>query len=390
MRVNLANTNETLEIETSTAANIDVQVGYSDITAAAIDNPGVQRTKISSATTTIILAAPAASTTRFVQYLTVFNFGTIANTIKLKTDVGGIEYIHTQAVLQVGESLRIVNDKVELLDASGRLKSQSPADSEYAGDSRSFYKVGTAPEAAGSFYCHSKDSGFPGAWSVGTPGVNGRNTDGATVADAGCTNVGIPSIGKWYLRDLSVAGSIAGQYHLVDFLWVNTGLVVTTLTAQTFTQPTLPARDNGGTSNGLGIYAGILVTAATTNAGVISNITISYTNSDGTAGRTGTMAAFPATAVVGTFVPFQMQAGDKGIRSIQSITIGTSLVTGSISLVCYNPLVCLPALLANVGSLSFPKKLDLPLENGHCLLPLWLASATTAVTLSGTVYFINK
>ena len=28
--------------------------------------------------------------------------------------------------------------------------------------------------------------------------------------------------------------------------------------------------------------------------------------------------------------------------------------------------------------------------NGHCLLPFWLASNTTATNLTGTVYFVNK
>ena len=291
--------------------------------------------------------------------------------------------------MQQGETLRVVNDKVEVLDVSGRLKTQNTGLSEITGSSRALFKVGTAPEAAGQYYCFAKDNGAPGAWSPGTPGINGRNTDGTTAADLGCITVGNPSSGAWYIRDFNIAASQVGQFILADVLWVNTGLVVTTTTAQTITQPTLPLRDNAGTSNGHGVGEGLLVTTATTNAAVVNNITLQYTNSNGVAGRTGTMS-YPATAVIGTFVPFQLAQGDVGVRSIQSITLGTTLTAGAVSLICFNFLVTAPVPLANVGSLAFQRKLDLKLNNEHCLLPFWLASSTIATNLTGVVYFVNK
>ena len=291
--------------------------------------------------------------------------------------------------MQQGETLRVVNDKVEVLDVSGRLKTQNTGLSEITGSSRALFKVGTVIEAAGQYYCFAKDNGAPGAWSPGTPGINGRNTDGTTAADLGCITVGNPSSGAWYIRDFNMVASQPGQFILADVLWVNTGLVVTTTTAQAITQPTLPLRDNSGSSNGHGIGAGILVTTATTNAAVINNITLQYTNSNGVAGRTGTMS-YPATAVAGTFVPFQLAAGDVGVRSIQSITLGTTLTAGAISLIAFNFLGTCPVTIANVGSIAFQKQLDLRIENGHCLLPFWLASNTIATNLTGTVYFVNK
>lgn len=389
MQIHLSNTTHTLELETSVAGSIHYQCGFSDITSSAVSNPSDTQGIVSTATTTTIITAPAASTTRKVQYVSIYNAG-ITNTVKLKKNISATEYIIIGATLQNGESLRIVNDKISVLDAAGREKTQNTGDSEITGDVRSFLKIGTAPEAAGSWYCHSKDSGFPGAWSVGTPGLNGRNTDGTSANDAGCINIGNAGSGAWYLRDVNVSATVAGQFNLFDVLWVNSGLVVTTTTAQNITQPTLPARDNNGGTNGVGIYAGILVTAATTNGAAVTNTTLSYTNSDGVAGRTATMASFPQTAVVGTFVPFQLQAGDKGIRSIQSVTLGTSYVTGSISLICFNPMVSTSVPLANAGSLAYPKKLDLRLYDGHCLLPFWVASSTTIVSLNGNIYFVNK
>ena len=389
MQINLSNTTHVLELTTSVAGSVHYQVGYTDITSSSVGTPTDSFGIITTATTTIIATAPAASTTRKIQYVNVFNNGA-SNTIILKKDISGTEYNILQVTLQQGETLRVVNDKVEVLDVSGRLKTQNTGLSEITGDSRVIFKVGTAPEAAGQYYCFAKDSGAPGAWSPGTPGINGRNTDGTTAADLGCITVGNPTSGAWYIRDFNIAASQVGQFILADVLWVNTGLGVTTTTAQAITQPTLPLRDNSGTSNGHGIGAGILVTTATTNAAVISNITLQYTNSNGVAGRTGTISSFPATAVIGTFVPFQLQAGDVGVRSIQSITLGTTLTAGAISLIAFNFLGTSPVTIANVGSIAFEKQLDLRIQNGHCLLPFWLASNTTATNLTGTVYFVNK
>ena len=355
MQINLSNTTHVLELTTSVVGNVHYQVGYTDITSSTVTNPKDSFGIITTATTTVIVSAPTASITRKIQYVNVFNNGA-SNTIVLKKDISGTKYNILQVNLQQGETLRVVNDKVEVLDVSGRLKTQNTGLSEITGNSRALFKVGTAPEAAGQYYCFAKDSGAPGAWSPGTPGINGRNTDGTTAADLGCITVGNSASGAWYVRDFNVAASQTGMFILADVLWVNTGLVVTTTTAQTITQPTLPLRDNSGSSNGHGIGIGILVTTATTNAAVNNGITISYTNSNGVAGRTGTMS-FPATAVAGTFVPFQMQAGDVGIRSIQSITLGTTLGAGAISLIAFNFLGTCPVTLANVGSIAFEKQL---------------------------------
>ena len=388
MQINLSNTTHTLELTTTVAGNIHYQVGYTDITTASVTNPTDNVGIITTATTTTILSAPASSTTRRVQYLNVYNDG-VTNVITLKKDISSVDNILIKVTLQNGETLRIVNDKVETLDPSGRVKLQNQSDTDIQGDSRVIFKVGTAPEAAGQYYCFAKDSGAPGAWLPGTPGINGRNTNGTLSADAGCISAGTPSSGVNYIRDISISASVAGTFILADVLWVNSGLVVTTTTAQAITQPTLPARDNLGTTNGHGIGAGLLVTTATTNAAVSNNITLQYTNSNGVAGRTGTMS-YPATAVIGTFVPFQLAQGDVGIRSIQSITLGTSLVAGAVSLICFNFLATSPVPLANVGSLAFQRKLDLKLNNEHCLLPFWLASTTIATNLTGVIYFINK
>jgi hypothetical protein len=135
-----------------------------------------------------------------------------------------------------------------------------------------------------------------------------------------------------------------------------------------------------------GCMAALEVSTVTGNGAPVTTITISYTNESGTAGRTGTIASFPATAVAGTFVPFALQAGDLGIRSIQSITLGTSLVSGTVHLVVYRKLAALNLAQPNAGApkdaigLGFPRLYDNTVPFLVCL-----PNGTTAATVTGSL-----
>jgi hypothetical protein len=150
-----------------------------------------------------------------------------------------------------------------------------------------------------------------------------------------------------------------------------------------------------GTTNGEGCMIGMLTTTANTNAAVISNSTVSYTNSDGTAGRTATLSAIvgsqiPATPVIGTIVWFNLQAGDKGVRSIQSITLGTSLGAGAVSLLIARDIASIGTSIANVQTTRKLSDPGVRLWNGTCLLHCVLASATTATFFNGELTVQEK
>jgi hypothetical protein len=402
----LTATNQTLELVTSAATSTDVYVAFVDITTTTFA-PGQQNANIASATTTAILAAPAASTQRQVKFLSVRNKSTTASqTVTLLHDTATVERSLTATLtLAAGEVLEY-NDGTGFVvkNAAGQVKQTATDTIGQSGLALELLKIGTATEAAGVRYCFNKDSGFPGAWVPGAPGVNGWWTDASQATNAanpagatqcGCWQLPNPASGGYYLNQVGIAASVASMVELFDLLWYNTGLVVTTLTAQAITMPatSIPARDSAGTTNGEDWLAGIYVTTATTNAGAIANTTMSYTNSEGTAGRTATMAAFPATAVIGTFVPFELAAGDRGIRSIQSVTLGTSYVAGALSVMLYRTITCVPNPLANVGGIM-NKLTDDPtgtrLYNGTALCVRFLPSATTATTVSGCLRVVNR
>jgi len=240
-----------------------------------------------------------------------------------------------------------------------------------------FFKDTATAEAAGWLHSSFYIAGFPGAAVAPSPGLAGA----ALTSYAGQIPFPAPASGKnVYLAATDMADTGAGNIgavYIFDRLWHNSGIVVTTTTGQTINSVAFPARDLDGTINGRGIQVAIEVSTATGNGGNINTTTMSYTNSLGVAGRTATLPVFPATAALGTIVPFVLQAGDVGVQSIQSITLGTSYVSGAIHLVAYRHIAVTQSSSANTAAVRDALQLGLPL--------LWDNSVPWAVYLaSGT------
>lgn len=395
-------TTKSLELETSSAAQIDYVVSYADHTATTFV-PGMNQGTVSSATTTAILAAPAASTQRQVKWITVRNRSTTtAQTATLKLDVSATEYhLGAATTLGPGEYMRMnANGETQVYTSAGLLRSMQNDIAGFSGRSSVMVKAGTAKDAVGYYQAQAKDAGQPGAYVLGTPGLNGATFDcssGAGATVAGANILPDAGTGAYYMTAANIVGGNSEAIHLVDVLWYNTGLSVTTTTGQAVTFSGLPARDVDGSTNGEGVQAALYVSAATTNAGVITNTTLTYTDQDGNAGNTAAMFPVvgyqaPATAVIGTWIPFFLAAGDRGIRSVQTITLGTSYVTGSLSLVLYRPIMVLPNLAA-IGSLGHGQQFfsapGIRLYNDTCIWALTVGSANAAI-ISGTYTIIER
>ena len=249
-----------------------------------------------------------------------------------------------------------------------------------------FHKVTGTMEAAGVRHSLWYAAGMPGPASVPSSGLAG---EALTATIAGQLPWADPVTGETRLFRVAAAASGTLRLLLHDRLWQNSGLAVTTTTAQTINSVTLPARCPAGagapTTNGGFVGAAIEVSTATTNGSAITNTTLSYTNQAGTAGRTGTIASFPATAVAGTFVEFTLQSGDTGIRSIQSCTLGTSYGGGAIHLVMFRRIfgLELPDMSGRSEDMltaGYPRLFD-----GS--VPWWVAhpTATASITITGEI-----
>jgi hypothetical protein len=238
---------------------------------------------------------------------------------------------------------------------------------------------GTPTINAGPIRCYGNwnNSGLIGAASVSVAGINGQ-----AVALGGTGIVTIPRVNPpggttAYLAALEV-GQVPGPgtLLLIDRLWQNNGISPTVLTAQTLTPVAMSARDLDGSSNGRGVLAALeWGTAAGTGT---VNATISYTNSTGTAGRTAVLSSL-SSIIQGGFEFFPLQAGDEGVRSIESFTWSATHTSGTPVLVLFKPLAQI-----EVSAAQGPCSID-EITGGFPIIPdgtvyqlLWFPAITGA------------
>jgi len=146
-----------------------------------------------------------------------------------------------------------------------------------------------------------------------------------------------------------LSGTPGGWVMLCDRIWDNGNIDVTSTTSQTIASPTWPSRDATGGTGGTGVFLAVDVSVTVVGAAT-PTFTLGYTNQAGTASRSGAniFATVGAPAAGSTFL-IGLQAGDTGVRSVQSITLSNAWTSGTINVVAYRPLTMLQ-LLANFGS----------------------------------------
>jgi hypothetical protein len=202
-----------------------------------------------------------------------------------------------------------------------------------------------------------------------------------------------PPSNNAYLAGIEYAADRAGSLILVDRLWNNLIISTTSTALQTIGgMSTLPARDAVGSTGGYMVCLAAEVYSTTGNNAVVT-ITASYTNHLGTAGRTATCQQFFATCQGGTFVPFNLQAGDLGVRSVENVTLGATMSIGNVGLVLYRQLAFMPGFgvagtgfceqqqIADALTLGFPR-----LYSGTAMqLITCTSSSGTVFNLSGEV-----
>lgn len=255
---------------------------------------------------------------------------------------------------------------------------------------------GTTAHTAGMWYLLSQTGGNPAASSIlGT----GTNLAFQALTDATATAAGIQHGGdvggfKQIINASAFSASATTMpaiFMLVDLLGFYPITTVTTTGAQTLNNTVTLPRYTGGA----GVQA--IVVPSTVMGAATPTITLGYTNSVGTASRAtpstpalplgNTAAAVSSVVYSGTgsgkYGPFMPQAnGDAGIRSVQSISLSASYVSGVLNLLLVKPLLTMPMTTIGVAAErdllnqvpSLPKVYD-----GACLAWMMYAGAATPV-----------
>lgn len=124
------NTTDKLQLITSSTAALDVFVDYVDMdnTTKAV-TPGRQLTKISTATTTDIMAAPASGSTRKVKVVGINNTSaTTANTVTAQYNANATLYQIDSWIVGASERVRFIEGAGwSPIDSSGRVKTPTAA-----------------------------------------------------------------------------------------------------------------------------------------------------------------------------------------------------------------------------------------------------------------------
>lgn len=239
-------------------------------------------------------------------------------------------------------------------------------------------KDAVTAKAAGIPHTPWYGTGLVGAGAAPTGGLNGATFSGPALAGQVSMPAAVAGATSVILRASATQTANVGGVWLIDRQWGDVP-VVTTTTAQAIVSPAWVARDASASTSGVSVFLALECSSATGNAGAITNTTVSYTNSAGTAGRTATLASWPITAPAGTWVLFSLQAGDVGVRSVQSITLGTSYVSGAVHLMAFRWIAELPCPLASTPNLLSFTQLGRPTVWDASVLQLVYMPTGTAV-----------
>ena len=247
-----------------------------------------------------------------------------------------------------------------------------------------FHKVVSGTLVAGRPFCPLMFAGIPGAGTVPSPGMSGATLDRTL---SGCLSFPTTQAGQsiHLANFIGTTSANTGVLMLVDFLWWNSGINLTLTTSQTINSVTWPVRDENESTNGNGVYVGLFITTGTGTG--TPTLTLGYTNQEGTAGRTAnTIQATASSSALGTFYQFALQAGDTGVRSIETYQQSATWTSGVVHLVAYRIIASL-----DIVSIAQPEQLNiltggLPRAwNATCPVLLYIPTTTTTTSIYGSL-----
>lgn len=260
----------------------------------------------------------------------------------------------------------------------------------------------TSAAVAGEWHCLARGSGNPSSDTIYNTGTNlaFQSVSDTTTGAGGIQHGGNVTPATKHIVNASAGTSSAttapGMMMLVDLLGFYRITTVTSTSVQTLDNTiTIPRYTDG---------AGVMAFAWNTNATALGaatpTITLNYTNQSGTAGKT-TPAVLPTckTAAAnglimysgtgsGKYNPFiPLAAGDSGIRSIQSLQLSASYVSGEFSVALCRPIIGMP-----LGALGVVTERDY--VNGLPSLPrvydganlIWLYGSSLATPVNSSFF----
>ena len=247
-----------------------------------------------------------------------------------------------------------------------------------------YQKVFSAPKAAGSYQSGWMATGLPAAglapaaYTAGAGYTSDRNTTGALGQVNG-------AIQNWLAR-LSCGSQVNGSLLLVDRLWSCTGMGFAAATYTITTPGALPARI---TDNGLGVEAWC-EHYATPSGAASGTLTFNYLDEGGAAGA-GVIPAVVSAPVAGQTQPVPRAAGDLGVKSAVSVVTSATWTSGTAwGITLAKRIAEISVDQANVMKKEDWSQVLAKVHADACIQMIWLATATTAPSLLGSIDIGDK
>jgi hypothetical protein len=223
--------------------------------------------------------------------------------------------------------------------------------------------------------------GIPGTAVISTAGLGGE----ALTSYPGQLPFTNPPAGqKAYLARLAVSARTRATFTLCDRVWHNSGFNVTTTAVQNFTGcPDFNRDINNAVGVGEGIFVGVEYYAPLASSAAFS---ITYTNSAGVSGRTGSTGGLNTAMTTNGFAPITLQTGDLGVRSIQSASFSVAAASGTVSFIAYRPITIVGNMLDTSTNAIDALTSGLPEIYNDSVL-FFIMNGVSSASLNGSITF---
>lgn len=254
-----------------------------------------------------------------------------------------------------------------------------------------FFKFFNLTPVTGTMYSLWNYLGSPGKGdSVPTGNKSGQFFTSAASLVHGQLPFSNPGAGSSYLAVFNGSSSQPGTLVLADRIWadsltpVGIGMDKNTVYSGSFPRS---AGIASGDSSGSGVLLALEVFS--NNLGT-ANATakVTYIGSDGSADTQPLLYPMPTTAIMGTFIPFNLGVGKFGVRAVVAYDNMTTMTGGCLGLVAYRPLAQINCVAARIGDAVDSLTSGFPiLFNNTVPFLIWIAGNATGPNISGAFVY---
>lgn len=208
-----------------------------------------------------------------------------------------------------------------------------------------FSKSAAGAASAGGFGSTWLGTGQPAAGVAPSSGLAGDVPTSATTGALQITNAASGALALARFQ-AGYTASLNGTIMLYDRLWHNSGISATAVTAQTIGSVALTRPDALGKQVEAWWQVYVVMGAGT------PQITLTYTDQDGNTGNSALSGVLATTLAANRTGPFQLAAGDTGVRSIQTYQADATFTSGTLGLVLRRKLLDAPVPFTGIDTLS--------------------------------------